>query len=177
MPIKNSKKEILSVNIDDASEEMQKYLKNDISKKTGKTHKNNLPDDCGITPDMIPKYCYYRAATDKRGDAFVIDRHPSFPKGKRQWTTSGSTKISTNDKFKKLKLKLKELTGKRTNVSGSKTVKKLLVSGVEKRRKNDNGSKTTKNNAYGSKTDKKSLKNTTNKKTNVRPSKKKLIEV
>jgi hypothetical protein len=68
---------------------------------------NKLPQDSGVTPDMIPKYCYYSAATDKSGDRFVIDRHPGLG-DKRQWSTSSSKKVNTITKFESLIEKLKE---------------------------------------------------------------------
>lgn len=103
-------KKIVISGINDASEETKKYLETmDIVKKTGKSHKNTLPEKCGITPDMIPKHCYYQPETEKRGDAFIIDRHPNLPNGKRQWKTSGSKKVSTEDKFNQLMRKLREI--------------------------------------------------------------------
>lgn len=69
---------------------------------------NKLPQDCGITPDMIPKYCYYSPANDKNGDRFVIDKHPGLG-DKRQWSTSTSKKVNTNTKFESLIKKLKEI--------------------------------------------------------------------
>lgn len=94
--------------------EAEKELINNVSihntagkKKT----KNTLPPDCGITKDKIPKYCYYSPATDKRGDAFNIDNHPKLIEktGKKSWKTSGSSKISTKDKFDELIEKLKAI--------------------------------------------------------------------
>jgi hypothetical protein len=69
---------------------------------------NKLPPDCGITPDMVPKYCYYTPANDKSGDRFVVDRHPGLG-DKRQWSTSSSKKVNTITKFESLIEKLKEL--------------------------------------------------------------------
>ena len=69
---------------------------------------NKLPQDCGVTPDMIPKYCYYTPANDKSGDRFVIDRHPGLG-DKRQWNTSSSKKVNTITKFESLIEKLKEI--------------------------------------------------------------------
>jgi len=72
--------------------------------------KNTLPSDCDITIDMIPKYCYFKPETDKRGCKFVIDRHPSLLiSNDRTWSTKESKKISINDKFSSLKAKLDEL--------------------------------------------------------------------
>ncbi len=68
---------------------------------------NKLPIDSNITPDMIPKYCYYQQANEKNGDSFVIDRHPKLDK--RQWKTSTSKKINTITKFESLIQKLKEI--------------------------------------------------------------------
>lgn len=68
---------------------------------------NKLPLDCGITPDMIPKYCYYQPANEKNGDKFVVDRHPGLG-DKRQWSTSSSKKVNTITKFESLLEKLKE---------------------------------------------------------------------
>lgn len=78
-------------------------------KENGK-HKNNLPPDCGVTIDMIPKYCYYVPKREKRGDKFVIERHPDLLKiNKRQWSTSESNALSTVDKLNLLLNKLSEL--------------------------------------------------------------------
>lgn len=119
------KKKVLKPNINEANEEIKNYLKTtNTAIKTGRKHRNNLPNDCDITPDMIPKYCYYQAETDKRGDAFIIDRHPALlEEGKRQWKTSGSKKVSTECKFKELKFKLRDLEKTSKNKSGSKTSK------------------------------------------------------
>jgi hypothetical protein len=69
---------------------------------------NKLPPDCGITPDMVPKYCYYSPANDKSGDNFVIDRHPGLGE-KRRWSTSTSKKVDIKTKFDSLMEKLKEI--------------------------------------------------------------------
>lgn len=54
---------------------------------------------------FIPKFCYYKNETEKRGDCFIIDWHPIISKlsGKRSISTSGSKKISTDDKYQELK--------------------------------------------------------------------------
>lgn len=63
--------------------------------------KCSLPRDCGVTEDIIPKYVYYRPATDTRGDGFVIDGHPSLlaRTGKRTWNTTQSRGVTTKTKF------------------------------------------------------------------------------
>ncbi len=58
-----------------------------------------MPVDC---------HCYYTPATDKRGDCFVIDRHPDLDK--RLWKSSGSKNISTIEKYEQLLNKLVEIT-------------------------------------------------------------------
>ena len=78
-------------------------------KDSGKK-KDNLPPDCPITINMIPKYCYYKPETELRGCKFIIERHPKLlEQGQRQWATTESKKISIQDKFKLLEEKLKEL--------------------------------------------------------------------
>lgn len=78
----------------------------------GKKKESKLPPDCGITLDMIPKYCYYTPATDKRGDKFVIDRRPVLKKEdakQRQWETTSSKNVSTRVKFEQLMEKYNSL--------------------------------------------------------------------
>jgi len=71
---------------------------------------SSLPLNCGVTPDMIPKYCYYKPAKDKRGDKFIIERHPKLTeKGVRQWATTESKTKTTKEKFDLLIEKYKEL--------------------------------------------------------------------
>jgi hypothetical protein len=61
---------------------------------------SNLPENCGVTANMIPKYCYYKPASEKRGDKFIIERHPELIKlGKRQWTTTESKSKTTKEKY------------------------------------------------------------------------------
>jgi hypothetical protein len=54
----------------------------------------------------LPKYCFYKKATENRGDYFIIKGHPKMEK---DWRTSTSKNISTNDKIKSVLLKIKEL--------------------------------------------------------------------
>jgi hypothetical protein len=89
----------------------------------GKKKVIKLPDNCNFKHEDIPEKCYYVAKkykTDKDGnyttnverhDKFVIDRHPELIKlGIRQWSTDGSKNKTTNEKFKELLDKLKELS-------------------------------------------------------------------
>ena len=86
---------------------VQEQLAQEIQKKTIRGLKSHLPEGCGITPEMIPKYCYYKPASETRGDKFIIERHPKLEK--RQWTTTESKKVTTQEKFNLLLEKLKEL--------------------------------------------------------------------
>lgn len=71
---------------------------------------NNLPSNCSITIESIPKYCYFKPESEKRGCKFVIDKHPKLvEQGIRQWTTTESKNLTIEDKFKLLNDKLNEL--------------------------------------------------------------------
>jgi hypothetical protein len=71
---------------------------------------SNLPVNCGVTSNMIPKYCYYKPASDKRGDKFIIERHPKLiTEGKRQWATTESKLKTTKEKYDLMIQKLNEL--------------------------------------------------------------------
>lgn len=80
-----------------------------IINKTGRRHVSNLPENCKIKPEMIPKYCYYRPTTEKAGDAFIIDNHPKLPNGTRVWSTTSNRNISIYEKFNDLRKKIKEM--------------------------------------------------------------------
>jgi hypothetical protein len=67
-------------------------------------------EESGIDITDIPKYCYYRKKTDKRGDFFVIDRHPNLET--KTWSTTSSNKVSTKAKFEMLMEKYNELSNK-----------------------------------------------------------------
>jgi hypothetical protein len=72
--------------------------------------KCKLPQNCGITHKMIPKYCYYVPESETRGDKFVIDRHPKLVEnGDRQWSTTARKTISTKDKYTALIEKLTDM--------------------------------------------------------------------
>jgi hypothetical protein len=59
-----------------------------------------LPSDCTITPEMIPKYSYFKPASAARGSAFIIDKHPLL--GNQRLSTTSSKSVSTEDKFNEL---------------------------------------------------------------------------
>lgn len=75
--------------------------------KTKRKLTTELPADCGITLDMIPKYCYYAKPCKFMGEHFVIDRHPKL--NVRCWCTQSDRKLSLAEKFEQLLKKLEEL--------------------------------------------------------------------
>lgn len=77
----------------------------------GKKTVSKLPDDCDVKHADIPKYCYYKPASDTRGDKFVIERHPALiaTQGKKSWCTTEKKSVSTYDKFQQLLAKYAEL--------------------------------------------------------------------
>ena len=90
--------------------QVQEQLIQEIEEKTIRGLKSNLPEGCGVTVQMIPKYCYYRPASETRSDKFIIERHPKLvAEGKRQWSTSEAKKLTTKQKFDLLLEKLSEL--------------------------------------------------------------------
>lgn len=77
--------------------------------KTRRNTMSQLPKNCGITVDMIPKYCYYSPPMPKyrRYEGFVIDKHPKLKT--RDWKTTMKKDVSLQDKFNQLIKKLEEL--------------------------------------------------------------------
>lgn len=89
--------------------EVQAQLAQEIEEKTIRGLKSHLPEGCGVSSQMIPKYCYYKPASETRGDKFIIERHPTLvADGKRQWTTTESKKFTTKQKFDLMMEKLVE---------------------------------------------------------------------
>jgi hypothetical protein len=74
-----------------------------IPKKRVYTRGSNLPDNCKIKSENIPKYCYYVKATKLKGDAFCCTKlHPKQKESGKDWMTTRSKKISIEDKYKQL---------------------------------------------------------------------------
>ena len=97
-------------NVEINDDEQEKVDEVTIIKQNGRKKVSKLPENCGVTIDQVPKYVYYIVESEKRGDGFVIDKHPKLvEQGKRQWKTSDSKKISTLEKFNTLLEKIKEL--------------------------------------------------------------------
>lgn len=63
-----------------------------------------LPIDCGVTPDQIPKYCWYCPATTAKGDAFAVSKtHPKqIAAGKTDWYTTKKRSVTTKEKYEML---------------------------------------------------------------------------
>lgn len=98
------------ISYDNEKEKIDNEIKIQRATIVGKKKESTLPDDCGIKHEDIPKYCYYTPKTEKRGDKFVIDKHPGLLKmGKRQWSTTERTSVSTLEKFQLLLEKYAEL--------------------------------------------------------------------
>lgn len=92
--------------IDQQAKDLAKQLVNEGFKSVT----SNLPLNCGVTPDMIPKYCYYKPSSDKRGDKFIIERHPTLTQnGTRQWSTTEAKSKTTKEKFDLMLEKMNEL--------------------------------------------------------------------
>lgn len=64
------------------------------------TKGSNLPEDCPINSENIPKYCYYIPVTLSKGDGFCCSK--SHPKHTVNWYTTKSKKISIQDKLQQL---------------------------------------------------------------------------
>jgi len=91
-------------------DEESKEIAQQLATQGFKNLTSNLPKDCGVTPDMMPKYCYYKPASEKRGDKFIIERHPTLVKQDvRQWATTEAKTKTTKQKFDLMIMKLIEL--------------------------------------------------------------------
>jgi hypothetical protein len=64
-----------------------------------------LPEDCGLTPEDIPKHIWYIKANGLHGDRFGIDLNLEGIK----WKTSSSKLLPLSEKLKQAKEKLEEL--------------------------------------------------------------------
>lgn len=90
--------------------EVQEQLTKEIEEKTIRGVRSHLPEGCGVTVQMIPKYCYYKPESETRGGKFIIERHPQLIKdGKRMWGTTESKKTSILDKYNMMIIRMKEL--------------------------------------------------------------------
>lgn len=60
----------------------------------------NLPENCPIKPDDIPKHCYYIPVSKTRSDGFCCSKY--HPKHEKDWSTTRRKDISIEDKYKQL---------------------------------------------------------------------------
>jgi len=86
--------------IEEPGVQLESSLQPELKTVKGRKTVLGLPQDCGVNVEDIPKYCYYRAASDKIGDGFVIDKHPLMTT--RTWRTSSSKFYTTKEKFDSL---------------------------------------------------------------------------
>jgi hypothetical protein len=63
-------------NVEINDDEQEKVDEVTIIKQNGRKKVSKLPENCGVTIDQVPKYVYYTVESEKRGDSFVIDKHP-----------------------------------------------------------------------------------------------------
>jgi hypothetical protein len=63
-----------------------------------------LPENCGITPDEIPRHIWYVKANGGHGDRFAIE----FKTEKLVWKSSSSKKLTLQEKLSQAKEKLAE---------------------------------------------------------------------
>jgi hypothetical protein len=101
--------DLLEENLDGLTDEEKQMLKNiSVDKTNNRSNITFLPENCGVTVDMIPKYCYYTKENTVRGDSFNIDKgHPKV--NGKALRTSTSKKTSTSEKFIQFTNKLDSL--------------------------------------------------------------------
>ena len=110
---------------------------NVTTKTKGRGVVSKLPDNCGVTIDMIPQYCYYRPESNTRGDKFIIDRrNPLLPSGSSDVGTTESKSVDTYDKYVQLIGKINSLerinNKPLTAIIKKKVVDKTIQKSVEK---------------------------------------------
>lgn len=66
-----------------------------------RVRKCELPENCGIDIDELPKCVYYRKSDGNHGDRFTIELTNN--KQKRSWSSTTSTKVSLQDKLIEIK--------------------------------------------------------------------------
>jgi hypothetical protein len=70
-----------------------------------KSRRIELPHDCGIDAESIPRHIWYMKANGAHGDRFVIE----FKSEKVEWKTTSSKTVSISEKLNQATEKLKEL--------------------------------------------------------------------
>ena len=81
----------------------------DKTKEEEKTKRRTVlpPVESGITGEMMPKFCSYRASTEIHGEKFLIENHPNMTQ--RTWSTPTSHKYTTKQKYDLMMVRLGEL--------------------------------------------------------------------
>ena len=104
------KYEGITCEVESVHENYEIEIKPEKRTEDGKKTVSKLPEGCGVQHKDVPKYCYYQAKTEKRGECFVINKHPSLLKqGKTQWRTTSKGYLNTKQKFDLLIEKYNEL--------------------------------------------------------------------
>ena len=78
-------------------------LKNnfDPENSTGKTIISNLPNGCGITPNMIPECCHFTIGKEIPAGKFRIEGHPGLSNS--CWDTTSKRNVTIQIKFQDMK--------------------------------------------------------------------------
>jgi hypothetical protein len=76
----------------------------DLTLKGGQRRRcvSNLPEDCGVLPSDIPKYCYFKREYNGRGEHFIVIRHPSMPEGTNVWQSSSAKTKTIIEKYNEM---------------------------------------------------------------------------
>ena len=102
-------KDTLQVSPVGLTKQEKKLLTTIAVEKTNNRNKiTGLPENSGVTVDMIPKYCYYKKPYNNRSGKFCIDkRHPKM--NGKVWSSTSSKKVSIKNKYYQLIKKLELL--------------------------------------------------------------------
>lgn len=102
------KLKLLSYNIPGISKKTKKYLDstNTAIKSKVTNIKNNLPENCGVTNDMIPEHCFYKPKSNTMSDFFGIEYHPYFHGNKSNWCSESNEYLTTKEKYNQMMEKL-----------------------------------------------------------------------
>lgn len=111
-----------------------KKLLNGTNKGKYRNALSKLPDNCGVTPDMIPKYCYYKPPTVRNGACFIVDKgYPFLPYGIKYLATTSKKDESILNKFKEL-LRIVSYLEKRSKGIIPKFMPDVIKRAIERRR-------------------------------------------
>ncbi len=93
--------------LDNRKENLRVISQSEQNINQGKKPRNivKLPEDCGITPDDIPRHIWYIKPNGAHGDRFAIE----FKTENLVWKSSSSKKLTVSQKLESTKQKLQEL--------------------------------------------------------------------